>query len=55
MDSTTLPIIITPRLVLRWISEDDVDSLYERRPTAPRVAERITVHVPTREPSYFVR
>lgn len=29
MDSTTLPIITTPRLVLRWISEDDVDSLYE--------------------------
>jgi RimJ/RimL family protein N-acetyltransferase len=29
MNSTTLPIITTPRLVLRWISEDDVDSLYE--------------------------
>ena len=29
MDATTLPIITTPRLVLRWISEDDVDSLYE--------------------------
>ena len=29
MDSTTLPIINTPRLVLRWISEDDIDSLYE--------------------------
>jgi [ribosomal protein S5]-alanine N-acetyltransferase len=29
MDSTTLPIITTPRVVLRWISEDDIDSLYE--------------------------
>jgi len=28
MDSKTLPIITTPRLVLRWISEDDIDSLY---------------------------
>jgi ribosomal-protein-alanine N-acetyltransferase len=29
MDSKTLPIITTPRVVLRWISEDDIDSLYE--------------------------
>jgi RimJ/RimL family protein N-acetyltransferase len=29
MDSKTLPIINTPRAVLRWISEDDIDSLYE--------------------------
>jgi [ribosomal protein S5]-alanine N-acetyltransferase len=29
MNSTTLPIITTPRVVLRWISEDDVDALYE--------------------------
>jgi [ribosomal protein S5]-alanine N-acetyltransferase len=29
MDSTTLPIITTERLVLRWISEDDIESLYE--------------------------
>lgn len=29
MDSKTLPIITTPRLVLRWISEDDIESLYE--------------------------
>ena len=29
MDSKTLPIISTPRIVLRWISEDDIDSLYE--------------------------
>ena len=29
MNSKTLPIIKTSRVVLRWISEDDVDSLYE--------------------------
>lgn len=29
MDSQSLPVITTPRLVLRWISEDDVDALYE--------------------------
>ena len=29
MDSSTLPIITTPRVILRWISEDDIDSLYE--------------------------
>lgn len=29
MDSKTLPIITTPRVVLRWISEEDIDSLYE--------------------------
>lgn len=29
MNSKTLPIITTPRVVLRWISEDDIDSLYE--------------------------
>lgn len=29
MDATTLPIITTPRIVLRWISEDDIDGLYE--------------------------
>lgn len=29
MDATTLPVIATPRLILRWISEDDIDSLYE--------------------------
>jgi RimJ/RimL family protein N-acetyltransferase len=29
MDSKTLPIITTPRLALRWISENDIDSLYE--------------------------
>ena len=29
MNEKTIPIITTPRLVLRWVSEDDVDSLYE--------------------------
>ena len=29
MDANSLPIITTPRLVLRWVSEDDIDSLYE--------------------------
>ena len=29
MHSKTLPIITTPRVILRWISEDDIDSLYD--------------------------
>ena len=29
MDSNSLPIITTPRLVMRWVSEDDIDALYE--------------------------
>ena len=29
MNSETLPTITTPRVVLRWISEDDIDSLYD--------------------------
>ncbi len=29
MDSSILPIIKTERLVLRWVSENDIDSLYE--------------------------
>ena len=28
MDSKTLPVITAERVVLRWISEDDIDSLY---------------------------
>ncbi len=28
MDAETLPVITTPRLVLRWISENDIDGLY---------------------------
>lgn len=29
MDEHSLPVITTPRLLLRWISKDDVDGLYE--------------------------
>ena len=29
MDAKTLPVITTPRGVLRWISEDDIDGIYE--------------------------
>ena len=29
MNANTLPVINTPRLVLRWISEDDIDGLYD--------------------------
>ena len=29
MDSHSLPIITTPRLIMRWTSEDDIDALYE--------------------------
>lgn len=29
MNSNTLPVITTPRVVLRWISEDDIDGLYD--------------------------
>ena len=29
MNSKTLPVITTERIVLRWISEDDIDGLYE--------------------------
>jgi RimJ/RimL family protein N-acetyltransferase len=29
MDPNSLPVIKTSRLTLRWISEDDIDSLYE--------------------------
>ena len=28
MNSATLPVITTSRVVLRWLSEDDVDGLY---------------------------
>lgn len=49
MDSKTLPIITTPRVVLRWISEDDVDSLYEIF-SDPRVMRYwSTVPLPHRE------
>lgn len=29
MDKDSLPVIVTPRVVLRWVSEDDVDGLYQ--------------------------
>jgi RimJ/RimL family protein N-acetyltransferase len=29
MNSDTLPVITTSRIILRWISEDDIDGLYE--------------------------
>jgi [ribosomal protein S5]-alanine N-acetyltransferase len=29
MNANSLPVITTPRVVLRWISEDDIDSLFE--------------------------
>ena len=29
MDANSLPVITTPRVVLRWISEDDIDGLYD--------------------------
>ena len=29
MDSKTLPVITAERVVLRWVSENDIDSLYE--------------------------
>lgn len=29
MDANSLPVITTPRVVLRWISEDDIDSLFQ--------------------------
>lgn len=29
MNANTLPVITTPRLLLRWISEDDIDGLFE--------------------------
>ena len=29
MNANSLPVITTPRVVLRWISEDDIDALFE--------------------------
>jgi len=29
MNANTLPVITTPRVVLRWISENDIDGLYD--------------------------
>ena len=49
MDSTTLPIITTPRLVLRWISEDDIDSLYAIFSDPQVMRYWSTVPLPNRE------
>jgi RimJ/RimL family protein N-acetyltransferase len=49
MDSKTLPIITTPRLVLRWISEDDIDSLYEIFSNPQVMRYWSTVPLPNRE------
>lgn len=49
MDSKTLPIITTPRLVQRWISEDDIDSLYEIFSNPQVMRYWSTVPLPNRE------
>ena len=49
MDSKTLPIITTPRTVLRWISEDDIDSLYEIFSDPQVMRYWSTVPLPNRE------
>lgn len=49
MDSKTLPIITTPRIVLRWISEDDIDSLYEIFSDPQVMRYWSTVPLPNRE------
>ena len=49
MDSKTLPIITATRVVLRWISEDDVDSLYEIFSNPQVMRYWSTVPLPDRE------
>ena len=49
MDATTLPVITTPRLILRWISADDVDSLYEIFSDPQVMRYWSTVPLPNRE------
>ena len=49
MDSKTLPIITAPRVVLRWISEEDVDSLYEIFSNPQAMRYWSTVPLPNRE------
>ena len=49
MDSKTLPIITTPRIILRWISEDDIDSLYEIFSDPQVMRYWSTVPLPNRE------
>ena len=49
MDAKTLPIINTPRTVLRWISEHDIDSLYEIFSDPQVMRYWSTVPLPNRE------
>jgi RimJ/RimL family protein N-acetyltransferase len=49
MDAKTLPIINTPRTVLRWISEDDIDSLYEIFSDPQVMRYWSTIPLPNRE------
>ena len=49
MDSKTLPIITAPRVVLRWISENDIDSLYEIFSNPQVMRYWSTVPLPDRE------
>src|SRR5262245_14940411 len=49
MNSETLPIITTPRVVLRWISEADVDSLYDIFSDPQVMRYWSTVPLPNRE------
>ena len=49
MDSETLPIITAPRVVLRWISEDDIDGLYEIFSNPQVMRYWSTVPLPDRE------
>ena len=49
MNSKTLPIITAPRVVLRWISEDDIDSLYEIFSNRHVMRYWSTVPLPNRE------
>lgn len=49
MNSETLPIITTPRVILRWISENDIDSLYEIFSNPQVMRYWSTVPLPNRE------
>lgn len=49
MNSDTLPVITTPRVVLRWISEDDIDGLYEVFSDPQVMRYWSTVPLPNRE------
>ena len=49
MDSKTLPTITAPRVILRWISEDDIDSLYEIFSNPHVMRYWSTVPLPNRE------